>query len=507
MKTRNLFILSFAAMTMFAPNLSAQGWFDKALKKFDKALGAVNEGLNSVDEALGNPTEQASTTVGYETAKIKSFSANVDFIIESCINDGKMLILNFVFNNRGQDLQIGCWGCSKNVLTNVDTKFYDDLGNAYQFAYISAGTAWQPNNTGGAYFALPEGVKVRGSIGISKFDRKAKSLKSATVAGYILDERKTESTGKYTPFAVSLRDVPVYTPEQILGKDKILFQKQQPAVEGEKRSDCTVKSVIVTEKNTQVNFTFHSGMYIYVSSFNNTWISVGGSKYQLTAAYGIANRQEECQFYAGGSQQDFTLVFDKIPETTEILDVLFDGWKWTGVRLLEPKAPAQAATFTLTKNGVACLKKGVAFDAVPNTCAGFYDRYEVMLFEDEDDEDYDYNEIIFYAGSEKVARMFAPRFLRDYTVSNAMIFSPKVSTPEGVHPGMLLSKLITLKGLDTDNQGDLILNGYSIGLNYDDLTPYGKKTKQDAYALGKTWKISLNCFKAGAKVQYIGIVF
>jgi hypothetical protein len=168
---------------------------------------------------------------------------------------------------------------------------------------------------------------------------------------------------------------------------------------------------------------------------------------------------------------------------------------------LDSEKPKKATTFTLTDKGVACLKKGVSLDNVPRACDGFYDRYEINLIEDESEGDY--NEITFYAGKEKVAEMYAPRFLRDFTVNNATIYSPNVSTPEGVHPGMLLSELANIKGLDTDNNGNLTLNGFGIGFSFDDLTPLGKETHQEAYAKGITWKISAACFKEGAKVQYI----
>jgi hypothetical protein len=160
-----------------------------------------------------------------------------------------------------------------------------------------------------------------------------------------------------------------------------------------------------------------------------------------------------------------------------------------------------APAFTLTQQGVACLKNGIAFDEIPTACPGLYDRLQVNLVEEDEEA---WNEIDFYAGNEKVARMFAPRFIRDFRVNGATIYSSAVSTPEGVYPGMPLAKLATLKDFDADNQGELMLGGFRIGINYEDLTALGKQMQADAYQFGTPWKtVSAACFKAGAKVEYI----
>lgn len=505
---------------MAAADVSAQGLF--------KTLDKIGETVKKIDTFLGNPTEQNCTTVGYETAKIKSFSPDVDFIIESCINDGKMLALNFTLNNRGRALKIGRLGGQKNVIMpKVDTRFTDDLGNAHSLTCISTDTEFGSSNNG-CGFDLSEGAKVRGSIGIAKFDHKAKSLKSATIAGYVLDETKSGSD-QYVQFEISLRDVPVYTSEQILGKDSILFRKDNPTVEGKGVSDCKIKSFVLTKNNTQVNFTY-KGASLSVHSFDNTYILSGGTQYPLKTVYGIASSPMQEDYYPRSSPCDFTMVFEALPQTVEMLDLIFSSWRWEKVRLMDaPEATAAAdatatadataagnaaaaasaaakttapvAKFTLTKNGVACLKRGLACDAIPKTCEGLYDRYTVKFVADE----YigDYNEIIFYAGKEAVAMMYAPPSMDECTVGGAEIFSSNVSTPDGVYPGMLVSELIRIKGLDSDNAANLILNGYCIGVDFNDLTPLGKEVRQEAYDYGKTWRTFTGCFKKGAKVTSI----
>jgi hypothetical protein len=83
------------------------------------------------------------------------------------------------------------------------------------------------------------------------------------------------------------------------------------------------------------------------------------------------------------------------------------------------------------------------------------------------------------------------------------VYSSNVSTAEGIYPGMLMTRLITIKGLDTDNNGRLVLNGYSIGFDLSELTAYGDKTHQEAYMKGVSWKPTAACFKEGATVKYI----
>jgi len=342
---------ALVAMTIFAPAAQAQGFLGKALKAIDKAAAKVEETVgnasNAVDGAIGNPSELPSKTAGYETAKVKSFSTSVDFEIESCIFDGTMLIIDYSLTNRGKEIKLFRFGGRKHglYLPNTDTKFYDDLGNVYDLTFISAGNTWSVEITGsqtvdveGVAFALPEGVKVKGRIEINKFNSRAKSLKLATIAGCFLDETKTLNSGKYTPFGViTLKNVPIYSSTAVLNKPKTLFAKENPTVANQSvgGNTCVIKSVVITEENTQVNFYYKGNYIIYTGDVNNVYISAGGKRYDFLTSYGIPTHKSN---YCYGSEHTFTLVFDKIPENTASINLQFDDWSFTGVTLREPES-------------------------------------------------------------------------------------------------------------------------------------------------------------------------
>jgi hypothetical protein len=102
--------------------------------------------------------------------------------------------------------------------------------------------------------------------------------------------------------------------------------------------------------------------------------------------------------------------------------------------------------------------------------------------------------------------MSAPRFLRNYTVESATIYSPKVSTPEGVHAGMLIKDFLKIKGAKFDSRNDgvsLAINGCTVGYKSEDLTAAGQKAFETAYMQGTDVKFSTAYFKESAKVQYL----
>lgn len=160
-------------------------------------------------------------------------------------------------------------------------------------------------------------------------------------------------------------------------------------------------------------------------------------------------------------------------------------------------ASAQTS-FTLNKAGLGCLKSGTSLSKIPAKCAGLYDRFEKITIEDEMDGDYIMYS--FYLGNDKVAE------ISDYgtgTVSNITAFSSNVSAPDGVKPGMLIRKLLTLPGVKGDySEGlNLIYKGYTI--NFDGMTEAGDKAFNDAYAKGTPVKLNNACFKADAKILSI----
>ncbi|MFT4071177.1 MAG: hypothetical protein QM654_04560 [Dysgonamonadaceae bacterium] len=321
---KNLISLLLLLSLAGTGEIAAQKWLNKLAKSVDKAL-------DTTDKLLGSPTQQTSTTVGYESAVVKSFSSNVDFVIENCINDGKLLILDFQLINRGSKIELRQFAGNRNVLMpQVDTQFFDEQGNAYKLAFIQLGTNFR---NGGTEVVLPEGVKMRGRIGIHKFNNKAKRIASATIAGCVYNSNNTQNSG-YTPFSMSLKNISIYTSSQLLEKDKELLRKNEPSVGNSNDNSCLISSVVVTEKNTQVHFNYTGYIgYIYTGDWDDIYVTAGGKKYPITAAYGIAVTKYACEFYTGGARQDFTLVFEKIPTHTGSIDIFFDDLKWTKVKL------------------------------------------------------------------------------------------------------------------------------------------------------------------------------
>lgn len=114
---------------------------------------------------------------------------------------------------------------------------------------------------------------------------------------------------------------------------------------------------------------------------------------------------------------------------------------------------AQKTPLILTKEGVCCLKFGMKFDKIPTVCEGFYDHVERKL---ENVEVGDAEIFYFYLGNELVASIGhywgETGIIYDHTndtLTNITVYSSKVSTPEGVYPGMPIKKLLMIKGGDS----------------------------------------------------------
>lgn len=123
----------------------------------------------------------------------------------------------------------------------------------------------------------------------------------------------------------------------------------------------------------------------------------------------------------------------------------------------------------------------------------------------EDELNGDYTEYIFFLGNEKTVSC------KDFGDGKFYFFdaySPRIGTPDGVYSGMTIKQLLTMKGVKAD-PGELIrltLNGYSIDIGgYQNLTAYGTKVFNNAYAKGTEVKISNACFKPGAKIICISM--
>lgn len=179
---------------------------------------------------------------------------------------------------------------------------------------------------------------------------------------------------------------------------------------------------------------------------------------------------------------------------------------------------AQKTPLILTKEGVGCLKFGMKFDKIPPTCEGFYDRIERKI---EGVEGGDAEFLYFYLDNELVAvtnhYWGETGIIYDHTddiLTNIIVYSSKISTPEGVYPGMPIEKLLMIKGGDEGTycpegmDGDLFIrlgegdSSYDIVIdNETDLTDLGEKIIYEE-GLKNDCKIKLrnSYFKPNAKV-------
>jgi hypothetical protein len=158
-------------------------------------------------------------------------------------------------------------------------------------------------------------------------------------------------------------------------------------------------------------------------------------------------------------------------------------------------------SLVLKREGVGCLKTGMLFSEIPSSCPGLYDFFEKNTIEEYEGEYY--TEYTFHSGTEIVAHS------NDYgegKINYVVVYSPEISTTEGVHPGMLIKRFLKIKGAKFDSRNDgvyLVLNGCTIGYRNEDLTASGKKAFDNAYAYGTDVKFSTAYFKESAKITSI----
>ncbi len=177
---------------------------------------------------------------------------------------------------------------------------------------------------------------------------------------------------------------------------------------------------------------------------------------------------------------------------------------------------AQKTPLVMTKEGVDCLKFGMKFDKIPPSCEGFYDRIERKI---EGVEGGDAEFLYFYLGNELVTETSRPwgetGIIYDHTddvLTTITIYSSKVSTPEGVYPGMPIQKLLMVKGVEGTCPDEiewtysLGISGYQIYYDESDLTDQGKEyINKNCYnePFNLNFKLSNAHFKPNAKVRSI----
>lgn len=155
---------------------------------------------------------------------------------------------------------------------------------------------------------------------------------------------------------------------------------------------------------------------------------------------------------------------------------------------------AQQKTFTLTKQGVGCVKMGMKYTQLPAKCDGLYTSVKKEVIENEMDGDY--TQYVFYNGTTKVMSSDA------YTdaVNNLTAYTPLVKATNGMYAGMPAVELYNRKA--NVNTRDLICfeaGGYQFMVT--GLSASGSKKVNDEYATGKKYVIAPTDFPKGAKIE------
>lgn len=171
------------------------------------------------------------------------------------------------------------------------------------------------------------------------------------------------------------------------------------------------------------------------------------------------------------------------------------GWiVWIALLLVSVSVSAQQKTFTLTKQGVGCVRMGMKYTQLPAKCAGLYTHIKKEVIENEMDGDY--TQYVFYNGAEKVMSSDA------YTdaVRNLTAYTPLVKAANGMYAGMPAVELYNHKA--KVNTRDMIC--FEVG-NYQftvtGLSDSGSKKVNDEYATGKKYVIAPSDFQKGAKIE------
>lgn len=155
---------------------------------------------------------------------------------------------------------------------------------------------------------------------------------------------------------------------------------------------------------------------------------------------------------------------------------------------------AQQKTFTLTKQGVGCVKMGMKYTQLPAKCDGLYTHVKKEVIENEMDGNY--TQYVFYNGAEMVMSSDA------YTdaVKNLTTYTPRVKAANGMYAGMPAVELYNRKA--KVNTRDMIcfeVGGYQFAVT--GLSASGSKKVNDEYATGKKYVIAPTDFVKGAKIE------
>ena len=186
MKRKNIIILSLIILSICAPEATAQGWLNKALKKIDNVSKKVDEGLNKLngDSNTETTVKEPATNSNPTGADIKCSNPKLNIQFESCIRDGRLTVLTYYIINNGSDLKINYLGRSTMPSKQTNTSIYDSEGKQYKWTDLTFGDERYNGTEWLAPVILPEGIKVKCTLVLRDVSKTAKQIKRATITGW-----------------------------------------------------------------------------------------------------------------------------------------------------------------------------------------------------------------------------------------------------------------------------------------------------------------------------------
>jgi len=311
-------IIALLALTLLSP-VYGQGF----LKKIGKGLDKINKELEKVDKELkgGSKTsglkESANLTdnEAYNEVLVKSFSPQIDIVLESCIRDGNKVIIKYFLINKGEALTISNLGTRKTVLNPDDeTLFIGSDGKNYKSVYYELGSV---NSDTPSRLMIPAGVRLSGSFEIADVSTSVNQFSLVNIAGLIRNNDDSK------PFSFSFRNVPIYYLNETLAmmNPTELRIIENPPIKSITLENTGIASILITDKYTRVdcywkNTQFNPRGSIFLTDTGSAWIEIEGKKYMLKQYAGIGSRKDDV-WVNYNQTANYTYIFEPIPAGTD----------------------------------------------------------------------------------------------------------------------------------------------------------------------------------------------
>lgn len=318
----------------------SQGFLDKISKGVEKINKKLDDLTKSGDQETVKSAETTylnnSGSEAYKNVQIKSFSSQIDLVLESCIRDGNKVIITYYLANKGNDLTILRLGAKKTIINpNDETLIVGNDGKNYSLTYYELGNV---NTNTVSRLTLPSGIRLKGKFEIANVSAATRQFSLVNIAGLIELKRNPDD---FKPFSFSFKNVPIYSLDETLAMQNptTLSVVENPGIQNISLENTGIKSITLTDKYTRVdcfwkNTQFNPQGSIFVENMESCYIEAGGKKYALVQYAGMGARREDV-WVKYNQTADFTYIFEPVPATTSSFDIHGDGISFTGVNLKE----------------------------------------------------------------------------------------------------------------------------------------------------------------------------